>query len=66
MSHKESFFLKIFQSSGEAQEVMSLRQGPVRLVRFLVNPSPGLFDSYSVLFHLLLPYVNKLVKLNNV
>jgi len=31
------------QASGEAQEVLSLRQGPVRHVRFLVHPSPGTY-----------------------
>jgi len=31
------------QASGEAQEVLSLRQGPVRHVRFLVHPSPGMY-----------------------
>lgn len=32
------FFL---QSTGEAQEVLSLRQGPVRLVRMLKTPQEG-------------------------
>jgi len=30
-----------FQSTGEAQEVLSLRQGPVRLVRMLKTPQEG-------------------------
>jgi len=30
------------QASGEALEVLSLRQGPVRHVRFLVHPTPGM------------------------
>ena len=30
------------QSTGEAQEVLSLRQGPVRLVRMLKTPLEGI------------------------
>ena len=35
------FCLFFLQSTGEAQEVLSLRQGPVRLVRMLKTPQEG-------------------------
>ena len=34
--------LALFQSTGEAQEVLSLRQGPVRLLRMLKTPLEGI------------------------
>lgn len=34
-------FFFFLQSTGEAQEVLSLRQGPVRLVRMLKTPQEG-------------------------
>lgn len=36
-----SFVNKILQSTGEAQEVLSLRQGPVRVLRMLKTPLEG-------------------------
>ena len=35
------FCLFFLQSTGEAQEVLSLRQGPVRLVHMLKTPQEG-------------------------
>jgi len=37
-------FYLYLQPNGEAQEVLSLRQGPVRICRVLPNPDPGKCD----------------------
>lgn len=52
------FMLYFLQSTGEAQEVLSLRQGPVRLVRMLKTPLEGI--NYITSFPVLLVGVRSL------